>query len=100
MVTKAEQNEQDVEESKQEAPVKFELSHTHHTFSAVDSYSVSINFENCKTTMDTFPWTRRMGYHIDLSIFDLQVSDIKALGEALITEALKIKLGKEAETPA
>jgi len=95
----AETEERETKVAEDPKPVEFELSHCHHEFAGENSYNIGIGFEDCKTSMDTFAWGFKQGYHIKLAIFDLQPSDIKSLGEAIIKEALKIEMEEKAETP-
>ena len=96
MVTKATGQEED--ESK---AVEFGISHCAHPHAgATTEYSLGINIQDCHIDVSTSHYDHTIGYYAKFTIFNLQPSDINALGLALIIEALKIEMGEKVETPA
>ena len=69
-------------QDKKVKPKKIAINHCRHELSGNVDYSLGINF-GC----------RQLGPHAEFTLFDLQPSDIKALGEAIIAEAIKIEMG-------
>jgi len=67
---------------------EIKISHTQHN---EDEYSISLEIEDRHVSLSTYGWSHKQGYMADVSIFDLSVDEIQKLGEALITEALRIK---------
>ena len=53
-------------------------------------YALELVVEDTHITTTTWNWDHKAGYHADISMFDLTVSDIMALGKAIIEEAIKI----------
>lgn len=78
----------EVQEETQQKPQGFRITHTHHD---KGDYSISIETENRHISLTTWSYNHRPGYRAGIAIFDLTINDIQKLGEALITEALKIK---------
>lgn len=73
-------------------PLKFEVTHCKHDGSGGASYSLSIQVEDVHTTHDVISWGHKPGHRCDYTVFGLQTDDIKAVGQALIEEALRIEL--------
>ena len=87
-------------ETEQKA-VEFGISHCAHPQTEDKTeYSLGINIEDCHVDCSTSHYNHKIGYYAQFTIFNLQPSDIKALGEALITESLKIGIEEKAEIPA
>lgn len=70
----------------------FEISHCKHEVSGGVNYSVSIATEDVHTSHDVISWDHKPGHQSQYNVFGLQTDDLKALGQALIQEALKIEL--------
>jgi len=80
-------------QDKKVKPKKIAINHCRHELSGNVDYSLGINFEDCHATMDAASWDHKPGHYAEFTLFDLQPSDIKALGEAIIAEAIKIEMG-------
>ena len=90
-----------VTEVTEQKAVKFGISHCDHPRTGAKTvYSLSINIQDCHIDVSASHYAHTIGYYVKFAIFNLQPSDIKALGEALITESLKIGMEEKAETPA
>ena len=72
----------------------FNLSHCRH---AADDYSIRIGVENTHVDICTYSWDDHPGYRAQFSFFDMTTQDIKALGEAIIKEALTIELEEQSK---
>jgi len=57
-----------------------------------EGYSLCIDFSDCPADLHTFPWTCKPGYHAEVTIYDLQLQDMKDLASAIMAEAIKIEL--------
>ena len=98
MAQEIKQGETKVEE--EPTPVEFGVSHCQHsTTSGRTEYSLDVNIEDCHVDMTASGYQPQVGSYVKVGIYNLQPSDIKALGEAIIKEALKIEM-EQAETPA
>ena len=73
----------------------FEISHCRHEVSEGTNYSLSIATEDVHTSHDVISWDHKPGHQSQYNVFGLQTADVKALGQALIEEALRIELEKK-----
>lgn len=70
----------------------FEISHCQHGTPTGHIYSLGIATENVHTAHDVISWDHQKGHLAKYDIYGLEIVDIKALGQALIQEALRIEL--------
>ena len=64
-----------------------------------DDYSLSIEFEDCHATMNTYNYDHRVGYRVGLTIFDLSTDDIVNLANTILEQAFAIRQSeKKTET--
>ena len=69
--------------------IELSASHTNHSN---DKYSISIDVRNAHTSLSSHSYPHIPGTCSDLVIYGLTVPDIKALSQAILTEALKIEM--------
>ena len=83
------------EETQQIPPKGFNVSHCQHT----DAYSLGLSIEDSHVAISTAHYPATPGNYCNIDIYGCQPGDIKAIGEAILKEALKIEMEQEAETP-
>ena len=74
--------------------VKFRTSFCKHD---KEDYSLNIGFDNCHTTMTTFNYDHGVGYHVELSIFDLSIDDMMTLANRIQEQAFIIRQSEQRE---
>ena len=87
MQTMTEEQREKLQQPEKPKPT-FGISHCKHA----DDYSLGIAFEDLTTELHTYPWSHKIGYHAEVSIYGLTIQNIKDLASAIMAEAIKIEL--------
>ena len=56
-------------------------------------HCLQLKIDNAHVTVTSYPYDHRKGSNTDVDVFDLSTDDFKALGTAIIAEAIKIEMG-------